>query len=179
MPPPRSYQRGDIKELSPDEFKALQERYKREWDQLLATSRLSLPFPIRLPVATAAAFIGGMSLGTTYGAKKASLLYRAENAHRLPRSQRDWYFYHKTKNYKVAWAGLKEGAKLGSKLSFWVASYFCCEHVLDEFWDRNDFSNSVVASLVVSGGFSLWSEFPTLFFQDFSHISGSHETCGV
>jgi hypothetical protein len=123
----------------------------------LAEARLSLPYPARLTVATTLSFLVGATLGLSHGAQTAGLRFRAENAHRLPQTSTGWYFYHKSKNYHMAFGGVKEGMKMGIKVSAWVAAFFA----LEEYWDRirgeKDFLNTVMSSLSVAGGFSLWS----------------------
>ncbi len=55
----------------------------------------------------------------------ASLRFLAENAHRPPTTLQGWYFYNKTKNYRVLLAGFKgagrESLRLGSMGCAWVA----------------------------------------------------------
>lgn len=34
-----------------------------------------------------------------------------------------WYFYQKTKNYRVAWGGIKQGFKTGGRLGAWTAAF--------------------------------------------------------
>jgi hypothetical protein len=132
------------------------ERYEAERD----TSRLSLPFFFRLPIATSLSFLTGFGLGLSHGAQTAGLRFRAEHAHRLPTSPTGWYLYHKSKNYHVALGGVKEGLKMGTRMSVWVAGFFTVENMLDGWRGEggNDFFNTVTASLVVAGAFSLWSE---------------------
>lgn len=132
---------------------------KARYDAEKGDSRLSLPFFARLPIATTMAFLTGMGMGLSHGSNVASLRFRAENAHRLPQSPTGWYLYHKSKNYNVALGGVKEGLKMGSRMSVWVAGFVTLENVLDEFRGTKDFFNTVGASLVVAGGFSLWSEY--------------------
>jgi hypothetical protein len=122
-------------------------------------SRASLPFAIRLPVATSLSFFTGMALGVSHGSRTAGLRFRAENAHRLPTSSTGWYLYHKSKNYYTALGGLKEGMKMGAKISFWTAGAFSIEEMFDRYRGTKDFVNTVLASLSVAGGFSLWSMF--------------------
>jgi hypothetical protein len=74
-----------------------------------AHSRLSLPAPLRILIATSASFVLGASLGVSHGSKTAGLVFRAENAHRLPATPTGWYLYHKSKNYHMAMGGVKEG----------------------------------------------------------------------
>lgn len=49
-------------------------------------ARLSMPFPVRLPLASSLAFVAGAGLGLSHGATEAGLRFRAENAHRFPTS---------------------------------------------------------------------------------------------
>lgn len=133
-------------------------RWKAEQIRLLRLeSRASLPFGMRLPLATTLSCLAGMGLGLNYGSKTAGFRFRAENAHRLPTSSTGWYLYHKSKNYHMALGGVKEGIKLGAKLSFWTAGFFSIEEVFDRYRGTKDFFNTVIASLAVAGGFSVWS----------------------
>ena len=123
--------------------------------------RLSVPFQYRLPTATIASFVTGGILGASYGSQTAGLRFRAENAHRLPNTSTGWYLYHKSKNYHRALGAVKEGLKMGSKVGFWVGSYFAIEEAIDQVrGGRSDFLSSVVAGLSIAGGFSLWSNIP-------------------
>ena len=120
-------------------------------------SRFGLPFGMRLPVATSLSFVAGMALGLSHGSQTAGLRFRAENAHRLPTTPTGWYLYHKSKNYNMALGGVKEGLKMGAKVSFWTASFFGIEEMFDRYRGTKDFINTVIASLSVAGRFSLWS----------------------
>jgi len=131
---------------------------REEYDQLWKDSRLSIPPLVRIPAAAATAFTLGMTLGLAHGSKMAGLRFRAEHAHRLPTTTTGWYLYHKSKNYHLAYGGLKEGIKVGARLSVLSTAMFCTENLLDVYRGGNkDFINTVMASLAVAGGFSLWS----------------------
>ncbi|KAI1431127.1 hypothetical protein GGR50DRAFT_108192 [Xylaria sp. CBS 124048] len=132
---------------------------REEYAQLWKESRLSIPPLIRIPAAAATAFSIGMTLGLAHGSKMAGLRFRAEHAHQLPTSTTGWYLYHKSKNYHLAFGGLKEGLKVGAKLGFLSTTLFCTENLFDVYRGKQDFVNSVMASLAVSGGFSLWNRF--------------------
>lgn len=120
--------------------------------------RLSLPFRIRLPVASSVSFLTGMALGLSHGSRSAGLRFRAEHAHRLPQTPTGWYLYHKSKNYHVMLGGVKEGFKMGGKVGIWVGGFFVVEEALDHLrGGRRDFFSTVVAGLGIAGGFSLWS----------------------
>jgi hypothetical protein len=125
--------------------------------QLRLDSRFSLPFGMRLPLATSLSFVAGMALGLSHGSQTAGLRFRAENAHRLPQTPTGWYLYHKTKNYHMALGGVKEGLKMGAKISIWTGLFFSIEEMFDRYRGTKDFINTVIASLSVAGGFSLFS----------------------
>ena len=70
---------------------------------------IRLTIPPRYFWLTCGAALTGLSIGLIRGARHASLQFLAENAHRPPTTVQGWYFYKKTKNYRMIWAGLKEG----------------------------------------------------------------------
>ncbi|KAF9076403.1 hypothetical protein BDP27DRAFT_1210466 [Rhodocollybia butyracea] len=72
--------------------------------------------PPRMFVLPGVAFIVGSTIGIIRGGRATSLRFLAENAHRPPRTVKGWYFYNKTKNYKVILGGLKGAAKESTKL---------------------------------------------------------------
>ena len=144
-------------EVSKAESEARLAQRRENLRLLKLDSRLSIPFGARLPIATSLSFISGMALGITHGSQEAGLRFRAENAHRLPQTTTGWYLYHKTKNYRMALGGVKEGMKMGAKLSFWVAGFFGIEEIFDQWRGRKDFVNTTIASLAVAGVFSLYS----------------------
>jgi hypothetical protein len=120
--------------------------------------RLSLPFAFRLPVLSTSAFLVGSSLGASLGGRQAGLIFRAENAHRMPKTQQGWYFYHKTKNYRVMWGGIKSGVRMGLQTAGWVVAFVVCEDAVDRLRGKVDAGSSVVAGLAGAGAFSLWSK---------------------
>jgi hypothetical protein len=125
--------------------------------------RLSLSYEARLELAVSgAAFIGGC-MGLSHGGRIAGLRFRAENAHRLPTSEKGWYFYHKSKNYHTLVGGTKEAIKMGAKLGIGVGAFVTMEEAVDQWrgaGKRKDFLSSMTAGLGTSGLFSLWSRFP-------------------
>jgi hypothetical protein len=128
----------------------------------LADSRLSLPTPLRLALATSSSFLVGLGLGLSHGAQSAGFVFRAENAHRLPATPTGWFLYHKSKNYNMALAGVREGVKMGGKLAFWVGLFFAVEDGWDQCRDVKDVANTVLASATVAGAFSAWSKLTLL-----------------
>ncbi|KAI0881614.1 uncharacterized protein GGS22DRAFT_60030 [Annulohypoxylon maeteangense] len=132
---------------------------REEYTQIWNESRLSIPPFLRIPAAAMTAFGVGMTLGLAHGSKTVGLRFRAENAHRLPRSTTGWYLYHKSKNYHLALGGLKEGLKVGARLSILSTAMFCAENLFDVYRGTKDLFSTVMASLAVAGGFSFWNRF--------------------
>jgi hypothetical protein len=143
--------------MEEEERKKFIEMKREEYRVLKENSRFSLPWGQRLPIAASLSFVAGMALGLSHGSQTTGLRFRAENAHRLPTTPTGWYLYHKTKNYNMALGGVKEGFKMGGKVSFWTAAFFSVEEIFDRYRGTKDFINTVIASLSVAGGFSLWS----------------------
>lgn len=127
------------------------------YDEMCRNSRLSMPSFVRIPGAAVAGFSIGMSLGLSMGSKMAGLRFRAEHAHKLPTTTAGWYLYHKSKNYHLAFGGLKEGLRTGARLSVLTTAMFCAENLFDVYRGSKDMFNTVGASLAVAGGFSLIS----------------------
>ena len=121
--------------------------------------RLSLPLLPRLILTTSASFLLGASLGSYIGGHASALQFLAENAHRLPRSEKGWYFYHKTKNYRTLLGAVKAGVRTGGDVAKWVALYVVFEDAVDRLRGRVDAGASVVASLAVAGGVGVWHGF--------------------
>ncbi|KDQ64629.1 hypothetical protein JAAARDRAFT_52575 [Jaapia argillacea MUCL 33604] len=97
-----------------------------------------LTIPPRFYILPVSAFVAGSLIGLVRGSRAASLRFLAENAHRAPKTLQGWYFYQKTKNYKVLLGGLKgagiEGAKLSVITGGWVGIEEGCRRVgMEEF----------------------------------------------
>ncbi|PWN28292.1 hypothetical protein BDZ90DRAFT_231286 [Jaminaea rosea] len=80
----------------------------------LATLSPTIPF---------ASFSLGFFSGLITQSNRAGLVFMAENAHRRPDTVQGWYFYNKTKNYRVLLAGLKGGFALGTRLAAWTTLF--------------------------------------------------------
>ena len=124
------------------------------------THRLSLPFGPRLAALSLTSLGVGGTLGLLLGGNRAALVFRAENAHRAPTSARGWYFYHKTKNYRVLQGAVREGARTGARTAAWVAMFVVFEDAIDRVRGRVDALGTVVAGLGSAGVFSVWRECP-------------------
>jgi hypothetical protein len=153
--------------MEEEERKKFIEMKREEYRVLKENSRFSVPWGQRLPMEASFSFVVGMALGLSHGSQSTGLRFRAENAHRLPTTPTGWYLYHKSKNYNMALGGVKEGFKMGGKVSFWTAAFFGVEEIFDRYRGTKDFINTVIASLSVAGGFSLWSRsFPPTLHID-------------
>ncbi|KAJ4286629.1 hypothetical protein N0V88_007918 [Collariella sp. IMI 366227] len=132
---------------------------RAEKDEMWKNARLSLPSFIRIPLASTMSFMAGFTLGSARGGKSAGLQFRAEHAHKLPTSTTGWYLYHKSKNYQVAYSGVREGLKMGCKVSIWTTAMVGIELMFDSYRQTSDFLNTVTSCVTVAGAFSLWNRF--------------------
>lgn len=121
------------------------------------TWRLNMDPANRVVLAATASLAVGGGLGLSQGSTMAGMKFRAEHAHKLPTTPTGWFMYHKSKNYNMARAGLKEGCKMGFKVGVVTTAMFLIEDLYDEYRQTKDFINTTLASLTVAGGFSLWS----------------------
>lgn len=94
---------------------------------------IRLNIPARFYVVPCAAFMVGSVIGLVRGGRTASLRFLAENVHRAPTTVQGWYFYNKTKNYKVMLGGLKgaalEGGRVGAVGVGWVGMEWVVERM--------------------------------------------------
>ena len=130
---------------------------EEQLNEIYRRSRLNVPSPVRIPLASGIAFLVGLSLGTAQGSKMAGMRFRAEHAHKLPDTTTGWYLYHKSKNYHAALGGLVEGVKMGARVAFWTTTMFTIENMFDTYRGTADVLNTVTSCVAVAGGFSLWS----------------------
>ncbi|KAL1918898.1 uncharacterized protein VTP21DRAFT_2279 [Calcarisporiella thermophila] len=101
----------------------------------------------------------GLSTGGYVGGRQSALQFLAENAHRLPRTIDGWYLYHKRKNYKVLWGGLKMGLRHAKRNAILCAGFEVAEAALDRWRDEADALNSIVAGAGTGFAFSLINKF--------------------
>ncbi|CAO3663772.1 unnamed protein product [Umbelopsis ramanniana] len=89
----------------------------------------------------------GFTIGSYLGGKQTAYQYLAENAHKLPTTVRGWYFYHKTKNYKVMLGGIKRGVRMGIPTAAICLAYGGMEAALDDARKEADMFNSITAGM--------------------------------
>lgn len=95
------------------------------------STAIRLEVPPRLFILPGTALTVGIALGLTRASRQASLQFLAENAHHPPTTKQGWYFYNKTKNYKVLLAGLKGGAREGGRLGLTALGWVGIEEGLE------------------------------------------------
>lgn len=125
--------------------------------------RLGLPLLNRTLLGALAAFSIGATLGISHGARREGLRFRAENAHRLPTSQKGWYLYHKSKNYNAMFGGMKEGLRMGLRTTLWVVGFIWLEAAADHnrgYGGQQDFLSTTTAGVATAALWSAWHRFP-------------------
>jgi hypothetical protein len=117
------------------------------------------PEPIRIFInprfyqLPGAAMIVGTAIGLVRGSRRAGLQFQAENAHRPPKTLEGWYFYKKTKNYRMILGGLQEGGKHACRLGLAAVGWVGAEEGLRRMgWDD---VSEMGAGLLTAGMFSV------------------------
>ncbi|KIM45831.1 hypothetical protein M413DRAFT_64360 [Hebeloma cylindrosporum] len=120
---------------------------------------IRLNIPPRLMVVPATAFIVGSAIGMVRGGREASLRFLAENAHRPPTTVQGWYFYKKTKNYKVMWGALKGAGRESVKVTALAAGYVAVEEGFERVgWSPGKHVGAAVGTAVVFCALCEWNE---------------------
>lgn len=127
-------------------------------------SRAGLSPKARLLVLSGVGGFWGFGIGAILGGRQSALQYLAENAHRLPTTVQGWYFYHKTKNYRVMLGGVKRGVKYVIKTGGLCLLYGGIEAGLDEIRGEADIVNSVTAGVTTGALFSVISNIYVYLF---------------
>ncbi|KAL7421736.1 hypothetical protein Q5752_003507 [Cryptotrichosporon argae] len=92
-----------------------------------STSRIALHVPPGLLVLPPAAALAGALIGMSRGGTRAKLRFLAENAHRQPKTVQGWYFYTKTRNYRVFFGALRTGGRYALGFGAAGAAYVCVD----------------------------------------------------
>lgn len=88
---------------------------------------IRLTVPERYYLLPGAGILAGTTIGLLRGSRLASLRFLAENVHRPPTTVKGWYFYNKTKNYRVMMGGLREAGVQALRLGTTAAGWVCIE----------------------------------------------------
>ncbi|KAI7893704.1 uncharacterized protein EV154DRAFT_460479 [Mucor mucedo] len=116
--------------------------------------RAGLSTKPRLLLMTTIGTFWGFSIGAFLGGQQSGLQYLAENAHKLPTTVQGWYFYHKTKNYRMMLGGVKRGLKFAGKTGGLCLLYGSVEAAIDDVRGEADVLNSVTAGIATGTIFS-------------------------
>lgn len=76
-----------------------------------------------LLIIPTSSFVFGFVSGLLTSSRLSARQFLAENAHRLPTTVQGWYFYQKTKNYRVMYGGILGGLKTGAILGLWTGLF--------------------------------------------------------
>lgn len=123
--------------------------------------QIRVNIPSRFYLLPGSAILLGLTLGFVRGSRTASLRFLAENVHRPPTTVQGWYFYNKTKNYRVIMGGLKEAGAEGAKLGTTAAGWVCFEEGMERLEKRVGWAGElkeVVAGIGTGAVFSLACE---------------------
>ncbi|GHJ89090.1 hypothetical protein NliqN6_5492 [Naganishia liquefaciens] len=107
------------------------------------TERWSVHIPRRLLILPPTAVVLGALIGMSRGGSRARLRFLAENAHRQPTTIQGWYFYTKTRNYRILFGSLREGSKTGLTLGAATALYVLSEEGVRSVRNRLGFARGI------------------------------------
>ncbi|EKM80494.1 hypothetical protein AGABI1DRAFT_113661 [Agaricus bisporus var. burnettii JB137-S8] len=119
---------------------------------------IRLDIPPRVFYVTGTAVAVGTVIGGVRGGRLAGMQFLAENVHRPPTTVQGWYFYRKTKNYKVMLGGLKGAGKDSLRLGLAVLGWVGTEEAANRFGYGN--VKETGAGLVSAGAFSMIYRLP-------------------
>lgn len=120
---------------------------------------IHITIPSRLYQVPVAALLVGTAIGAVRGSRKEGLRFLAENAHRAPTTLQGWYFYNKTKNYRMILGGLVEGGRQGAKLSAAAMGWVTIEESIRRFGHGFEQAAEVGAGVGTGALFGLVCEF--------------------
>src|SRR6201996_5734438 len=125
--------------------------------------RLSLAPSNRITLGIFSGLLAGMGAGFIRGFQVADLRFRAENAHRMPKSEKGWFFYHRSKTHYSVLAGMKMSARTGVVFSLMSGMFLTLEDQFDNIrgGQSKDCISTIMAGTISGGLYSLAS---TLLF---------------
>ena len=120
--------------------------------QVKRTIRINVPPHVY--ILPGAAFAVGAMIGLRRGARTAAMQFLAENVHRPPTTVQGWYFYNKTKNYRVLMAGLKEAGRSAAQLTAITATYVAVSEACEYMGGAWDEVKEVASCVGIAAAFS-------------------------
>ncbi|KAI0304201.1 hypothetical protein BC826DRAFT_982015 [Russula brevipes] len=113
--------------------------------------------PPRFYLLPGGAMCMGTAVGLVRGSRAAGLRFLAENAHRPPTTVQGWYFYNKTKNYKMMLGGLSKAGTDAAKLGFTALAWVTFEEGLNQvgYGDIGEIGAGMGTAAVFAGVYRL------------------------
>jgi hypothetical protein len=123
--------------------------------------RLGIPPDVRIYTWGLTTFGAVTMSGIIREYGRAALRFRAENAHRLPRSEKNWFYYHRAKSLYALKEAIPYGTKLGLRMAPWAMGFLLMEQGVDHArgGSSKDFLSTIMASISIAGLYSVWSMF--------------------
>jgi hypothetical protein len=137
---------------------------KLEYLRRDTNERLSMRPADRISLGIVSGLLAGMCVGFMRGYQMADLRFRAENAHRMPKSEKGWFFYHRSKTHYSVLAGMKLSAKTGSVFALMSGMFLILEDQLDNIrgGQSKDCISTTIAGTMAGGLYSLASMLPRI-----------------
>ena len=111
-----------------------------------------------LLIVPACAITFGFVSGLLTASQRSSLQFLAENAHRQPTTLQGWYFYNKTKNYRVALDGFRGGLRTGARLGVWTGAFVGLKEGCRAATGWGEIRNGAASGLIMSIAASILCE---------------------
>ncbi|KAJ3413264.1 hypothetical protein HDV05_008250 [Chytridiales sp. JEL 0842] len=129
---------------------------------------------------TSALTFCGFASGAYLSGRHRSLQFLAENAHRLPKTMRGWYLYHKYKQHEAIHAGYKGGFKYAGRFGLIGLSYVTMESFLvsERGLGGESWVCSLTAGAVTSAVFSGFARLPPQYAK-YALLFGSLSGLGI
>ncbi|KAJ3007857.1 hypothetical protein HKX48_008905 [Thoreauomyces humboldtii] len=116
--------------------------------------------------------LGGFLSGFYLGGRTRSYQFLAENAHRLPKTVAGWYYYHKYKNYEIAYFGFRGGFKGAARFAGISAGFGAAEGVVEHLVGKESWVCTVGAGVSMATVFSLANRL-TLQYSKYAVLFGA------
>jgi hypothetical protein len=106
------------------------------------------------------ASLGGGIISGLVSARNTSLQYTAENAHKKPTTKQGWFYYHRTKNYKIIFNFFRSSLFGSLKYGSLIGSFFFLDVSFNMLEGEVRYFHSPLAGLAISSLFSFANRLP-------------------
>jgi len=104
--------------------------------------------------------LAGLLFGIYVGARTRRLQFLAENAHRLPKTVKGWFYYHRERNYQCLKAAADEGIRQAVRFGSVMGGFAAIETAIDLVRQREDVVSTLMAGVTSTLVFSLVYQLP-------------------